>query len=148
MKVAFACDHGGFVYKEAVIQHLKEKGIEVLDFGTFSLDSCHYPLFAFQAAEAVRDKKADRGILICSSGEGVMMCANKVKGIRCGLGYDDDCSHLIVEHNHAQMIAFGAKFMKLEDVLRRIDIFIAAEPLEGRHQERVDLIDAYDEKCS
>ena len=77
-----------------------------------------------------------------------MMCANKVKGIRCGLGYDDDCSHLIVEHNHAQMIAFGAKFMKLEDVLRRIDIFLAAEPLEGRHQERVDLIDAYDEKCS
>ena len=148
MKVAFACDHGGFAYKEAVIQHLKEKGIEVLDFGTFSLDSCHYPLFAFQAAEAVRDKKADRGILICSSGEGVMMCANKVKGIRCGLGYDDDGSHLIVEHNHAQMIAFGAKFMKLEDVLRRIDIFLAAEPLEGRHQERVDLIDTYDEKCS
>ena len=137
MKVAFACDHGGFAYKEAVIQHLKEKGIEVLDFGTFSLDSCHYPLFAFQAAEAVRDKKADRGILICSSGEGVMMCANKVKGIRCGLGYDDDCSHLIVEHNHAQMIAFGAKFMKLEDVLRRIDIFLASEPQPGRHDIRV-----------
>ena len=146
MTISFGCDHGGFPYKEAVLKHLKEKGYEVLDFGTFSTESCHYPEFAFPAAEAIRDHKAEKGILICSSGEGVSMCANKVKGIRCGIGYDDDVSHLIVEHNHAQMIAFGAKFMKLEDVLRRIDIFLEAKPLEGRHDIRVGEIDAYDEK--
>ncbi len=146
MTISFACDHGGFLYKEAILSHLKEKGYKVLDFGTFSLDSCHYPEFAFPAAEAVRDHKAEKGILVCSSGEGVSMCANKVAGIRCGIGYDDDVSHLIVEHNHAQMIAFGAKFMKLEDVLRRIDIFLEAKPLSGRHDIRVGEIDAYDEK--
>lgn len=146
MTISFGCDHGGFPYKEAVLKHLKEKGYEVLDFGTFSTESCHYPEFAFPAAEAIHDHKAEKGILICSSGEGVSMCANKVKGIRCGIGYDDDVSHLIVEHNHAQMIAFGAKFMKLEDVLRRIDIFLEAKPLEGRHDIRVAEIDKYDQE--
>lgn len=145
MKIAIACDHGGYEAKEIVAKQLKEKGYEVLDFGTYSLDSCNYPEFAFKAAEAVKDKKAEKGILICSSGEGVCMCANKVKGIRCGLGYNDDVSHLIVEHNHANMIAFGAKFMAVEDILRRIDIFLDAKPLDGRHETRVSLIEKYEE---
>jgi ribose 5-phosphate isomerase B len=146
MKIAFACDHGGFIAKEAVLNHLKEKGYEVLDFGTYSTDSCHYPEFAFAASEAVASKKADKGVLICSSGEGVAMCANKVKGIRCGIGYNDEVSHLTVEHNHANMIAFGAKFMKIEDILRRIDIFLAATPMGDRHDIRVGMIDDYDFK--
>lgn len=144
MKIAFACDHGGFPYKEAVINHLKEKGYEVLDCGTFSLDSCHYPEFAFAAAKAVSEGKAEKGVLICSSGEGVAICANKVDGVICGIGYNDDVSHLIVEHNHANMISFGAKFMSLEDVLRRIDIFLAAEEAHGRHDIRVGMIKEYE----
>lgn len=146
MKIAFACDHGGIVVKDEVINHLKELGYEVLDFGTYSSDSCHYPEFAFKASEAVSKKEADKGVLICNSGEGVCMCANKVKGVRCGIAYNDEVAHLIVEHNHANMIAFGAKFMSAEDIKRRIDIFLNATELHDRHDIRVSLIDKYEEK--
>lgn len=146
MKIAFACDHGGIIIKKEVVQHLKDLGHEVLDFGTFSEDSCHYPTFAFAASEAVSNKEADKGVLICSSGEGVCMCANKVKNVRCGIGYNDDVAHLLVEHNHANMIAFGAKFMALEDVLRRIDIFLSASEMHDRHDIRVKMIEDYEEK--
>lgn len=148
MKIAFACDHGGIIAKKAVISHLEEKGIEVIDFGTFSEESCNYPEFAFKASEAVAKGEADKGILICSSGEGVCMCANKVKGIRCGIAYNDDVAHLIVEHNHANMIAFGAKFMKTEDIIRRIDVFLGSTPQSGRHDIRVSMIEDYDKKHS
>lgn len=140
MRIAFACDHGGFAVKEKIIAHLKERGYEVLDFGTYSAESCNYPEFAIRAAEAVADKRAEKGILVCSSGEGVVIAANKVKGVIAGLGYDDTVSRLIVEHNHANMISFGALYMSEEDILRRIDIFLDAKPLPGRHQRRVDMI--------
>lgn len=144
MKIALGCDHGGFEAKEAVKKELEKNGIEVLDFGTFSKESCDYPTYAFAAAESVAEGKAEKGILICSSGEGVCICANKVTGIRCGIGYNDEVSHLIVEHNHANMISFGAKFMSLEDIVRRIHIFLAAAPLDGRHERRVDLIGQFE----
>ncbi len=146
MVIAFGCDHGGIVVKESILKMLKEDGYEVIDCGTFSEESCHYPEFAFAASQAVREGKADKGILVCSSGEGVCMCANKVKGIRCGIGYNDDVSHLIVEHNHANMIAFGAKFMKEEDILRRIRIFLNAKEEHGRHDIRVGMIEDFEEK--
>ena len=85
MKIAFACDHGGYPRKEPILNHLKEKGYEVLDFGTDSEDSCHYPAFALPASEAIRDHKADKGIFVCSSGEGVARAANKVQGILAGI---------------------------------------------------------------
>ncbi len=144
MKIAFACDHGGYPVKEAIIKMLKEEGHEVIDCGTYSLDSCNYPEFAHACAEKVKNKQVDKGILVCSSGEGVMMVANKVKGIRCGIGYNDEVSHLIVEHNHANMIAFGAKFMSEEDILRRIRIFLKAENEHGRHDIRVEMIEKYE----
>lgn len=144
MKIAFACDHGGFVAKDCVVSHLKKNGYEVIDFGTFSEESCNYPEFAFKASEAVASGECDKGILICSSGEGVCMCANKVKGIRCGIAYNDDVAHLIVEHNHANMVAFGAKFMSVEDIIRRVDIFLASEPQTGRHDKRVGMIEDYE----
>lgn len=144
MKIAFACDHGGYPVKEAIIKMLKEEGHEVIDCGTYSLVSCNYPEFAHACAEKVKNKEADKGILVCSSGEGVMMVANKVKGIRCGIGYNDEVSHLIVEHNHANMIAFGAKFMSEEDILRRIRIFLKAENEHGRHDIRVEMIEKYE----
>lgn len=145
MVIAFGCDHGGIVVKDSILKMLKENGYEVIDCGTFSTESCHYPEFAFAASEAVREGKAEKGILVCSSGEGVCMCANKVKGIRCGIGYNDDVSHLIVEHNHTNMIAFGAKFMKEEDILRRINIFLNAKEEHGRHDIRVEMIKNFEE---
>lgn len=148
MKIAFACDHGGFVAKEPLLKHLKEEGYEILDFGTNSAESCNYPEFAFKASEAVASKQADKGILICSSGEGVSICANKVKGIRCGIGYNYTVSDLIVEHNHCNMIAFGAKYMSIDDIIKRTDIFLNAVEATGRHKTRVDMITDYEDKHS
>lgn len=146
MKISFGCDHGGIKVKEGIIQHLKELGHEVIDCGTYSEKSCNYPDYAFAASEKVASGEASKGILVCNSGEGVCMCANKVKGIRCGIGYNDDVAHLVVEHNHANMIAFGAQFMTEEDIIRRIDIFLNATELGDRHAIRVSLIEEYDSK--
>ena len=142
MKLSIACDHGGFEAKEEVVKYLKKKGYEVTDCGTNSLDSVDYPVFAYKCAKLVQEGIVDKGILICSSGEGVMICANKVKGIRCGMGYNDEVSKLMVEHNHANMIAFGAKFMDTKDIIRRIEIFLETKPSEEeRHVRRVKLIE-------
>ena len=146
MKIALGCDHGGYEYKEKIKEHLLKEGYEVIDCGTNSTASCNYPEFAFLASEKIKNNEADKGILVCSSGEGIAIAANKVKGIRCGIGYDDTVSRLIVEHNHANMIAFGALYMNIDDVLKRVDIFLNAKELDGRHQNRVNMIIDYENK--
>ena len=139
LKISLGSDHGGFAYKEAIKKHLEGK-YEVIDVGTFSEDSCNYPEFGIKAAKLVSSGECQFGVLVCTSGEGIMMSANKVKGIRCGMGYNDEVSKLMREHNDANMIAFGQKFMNLDDVFRRVDIFLSTEFEGGRHQTRVDLI--------
>ena len=141
MKLSIGSDHAGYAYKEEIKKYLSKKGYEVVDVGTHSTDSCDYPIFGREAAEKVAKKEVDFGILVCSSGEGIMMTANKVKGVRCGLAYNDDVARLIRQHNNANMIAFGANFMKLEDVLRRIDIFLTTDFEGGRHERRVNEIE-------
>lgn len=141
MKIAIASDHAGYNYKQEIIKHLENKGIEVLDEGTHSLDSCDYPIFAHAAAKKVASGEAQYGILVCSSGEGIMIAANKEKGIRAGLAYNDDVARLMRQHNNANMIAFGANFMALEDVIRRIEIFLATDFEGGRHERRVSEIE-------
>lgn len=144
MIITVGSDHAGFKYKEEVKKHLESLNHKVIDVGTTSLDSCNYAEFALKAAENVANGKADLGILVCSSGEGVCMAANKVKGIRCGIGYNDEVSHLTREHNNANMITFGQSFMTLEDVLRRVDIFLNAKFEGGRHEKRVNTIINYE----
>ena len=141
MIIAIGCDHGGYQRKEEVKEHLKEQGHEVIDCGTYSLDSCDYPLFGRQVAELVSEGKANYGVVVCTSGEGIMMAANKVKGVRCGLGYNDEVASLMRQHNNANVISFGAKFMNKEDVLRRVDIFLTTDFEGGRHERRVNLIE-------
>ena len=141
MKISIGCDHAGYNYKEEIKKYLREKGHEVIDVGTNSLDSCDYPIFGRAAAELVAKGEVNFGIVVCSSGEGIMMTANKVKGVRCGLAYNDDVARLIRQHNNANMIGFGANFMELKDVLRRIDIFLSTEFEGGRHQRRVSEIE-------
>ena len=141
MKIVLASDHAGFSYKENVKEYLLKKGYEVLDEGTHSLDSCDYPIFAHKAANKVASNEANFGILICSSGEGIAIAANKVKGVRAGIAYNDDVARLMRQHNNANMISFGASFMSLEDVVRRIDIFLATPFEGGRHERRVDEIE-------
>lgn len=140
LRIAIGSDHGGVDQKDEVVKYLKSKGYNVLDVGTYSHDSCHYPLFGAEVAKHVASKDCDYGIVICTSGEGICMAANKIKGVRCGIGYNDEVSKLMRQHNDANVIAFGAKFMDTKDVLRRIDIFLSTEFEGGRHQTRVDMI--------
>ena len=139
LKIAIGSDHGGFAYKEAIKKHLEGK-YEVVDVGTFNEESCHYPQFGIAAAKLVGSGECQFGIVVCTSGEGIMISANKVKGVRCAMGYNDEVSALSRQHNNANMIAFGQKFMALEDVLRRIDIFLSTEFEGGRHATRVQMI--------
>lgn len=141
MKISLGSDHAGYQYKEEIKKYLISKGFEVVDVGTNSSESCDYPIFGKLAAEKVAKKEADFGVLICSSGEGIMMAANKVKGVRAGIAYNDDVARLLRQHNNANMIAFGANFMNLEDVKKRIEIFLSTDFEGGRHERRVNEIE-------
>lgn len=142
MIIAVGCDHGGLEYKDAIKEHLEKQGHSVIDVGTYSKDSCHYPVFGEAVARKVASKECDFGVVVCTSGEGISMAANKVHGVRCGIAYNDDVARLMRQHNKANVISFGQKFMSLEDVLRRVDIFLSTEFEGGRHQTRVDMIDS------
>lgn len=141
INISLGSDHGGFKYKEEIKAHLETIGVQVIDCGCYNESSCDYPDFAFLAASKVINHEADLGILVCTSGEGISIAANKIKGIRCGLGYDDIATGKTREHNDANMIAFGQKYMSIEDVLRRVDIFISenSSPLR-KHKNRVKKI--------
>lgn len=146
MKIAIGCDHGGFSYKKELIAHLNEKGYEVEDFGCFSEDSCDYPDYALPVAEAVKDGKADFGILICSTGIGISIAANKVKGIRCAHVHDVESARLTRNHNNANILAFGAKIISEELMFEITDTFLTSTFDGGRHQRRVDKITAIENK--
>lgn len=140
MKIAIGSDHGGLEYKEIIKKHLLENGYEVVDVGTDSHESCHYPIFGIAVGNKVSSGECDFGVVVCTSGEGIAIAANKVKGIRCGIGYNDEVTRLMREHNDANVISFGQKFMSAEDVIRRVDIFLTTKFSGGRHATRVDLI--------
>lgn len=140
MKVALGCDHAGYPLKAEIAKYLQEKGVEVLDLGTNSLDSVDYPFYGAAVGKAVASKEVDFGIVCCGSGEGIMISCNKIPGVRAGIGYNDEVSKLLRQHNDANVIAFGARFMEVEDVLRRVDLFLTTPFEGGRHQKRVDQI--------
>lgn len=145
LTISIGCDHGGLELKNYLKDELTKQGITIIDCGTNTLDSCNYPDFAFKAAELVKDKKVDYGIVVCTSGEGVSICANKVKGVRCGLIYNKEVARLVKEHNNCNMIAFGAKYISKEDALEDVNIFLNTEFGGNRHATRVGLITAYEE---
>ena len=140
MKIAVACDHGGLDLKNAAARHLKEKGYEIADFGTYTKDSCDYPDFARAAAEAVAAGECAYGVLVCSTGIGISIAANKVKGIRCALCHDTYSAKYTRLHNNANMIAFGQKIIGEGLMLEILDVFFATPFEGGRHQRRVDKI--------
>ena len=140
MKIAIGSDHGGFLLKEDVKKNLIDAGYDVEDVGTNSLDSCHYPEFAVKCAKLVSEGVCQYGIIFCTTGEGITMAANKIKGIRAGIGYNADVSRLMREHNDANIITFGAKFTSKEEAIERINIFLNTKFLEGRHAIRVQMI--------
>lgn len=141
MKIAIGCDHGGFELKEQLRRYLSSNGYEVLDCGTMSVESVHYPVFAKMVAKKVLKGEADRGIVVCTTGEGVAIAANRFKGIRCGIAYNDEVTRLMRAHNNANVISFGARFTSLEDAIKRVNIFLNTDFEGGRHQTRVEMLD-------
>ena len=146
MKIAVACDHGGLVLKNTLLKYLNSKGYEVKDFGTCTEDSCDYPDYALPAAEAVAGGECERGILICSTGIGISIAANKVKGIRCAHCHDTYSAKYTRLHNDANMLAFGQKIIGEGLMLDIVDVFLNTGFEGGRHQRRVDKISAIEEK--
>lgn len=140
MRIAIASDHGGLELKAEILTFLKTNGYDVDDFGTHTKDSVDYPDYAKKAALAVQSGTCDLGILICGTGQGIGMAANKVKGIRCGIVSDCFSAEMIRAHNNANMIAIGARVLGVELALRIVATFLKAEFEGGRHQTRVEKI--------
>ena len=140
MKIAIGSDHGGYDLKEQVKYYLVKNGYEVVDVGTYTKQSCHYPEYAIKCARQVSEGACKFGIIICTTGEGVVMAANKVKGVRAGLAYNTEVARLMREHNDANVIAFGAKYVSFAEAIERLNAFLDAKFLEGRHAIRVQMI--------
>ena len=143
--IAIGCDHGAFALKEKLKEHLTARGLEYKDFGTYSLDSCDYPDFAAPAAQAVAAGECDRGIVLCTTGIGVSITANKVKGIRCALLSDKMSARLTREHNDTNMMAIGAAVVGEKLALEIVDVWLDTAFEGGRHQRRVDKIMALED---
>ena len=146
MKIAIGSDHGGFSVKEIAKPHLEKLGYEVIDFGTNTPDSCHYPIYAEKVARAVASGEADKGILICGTGIGMSIAANKVKGIRASVCGDCYSAKMTVVHNNSNVLCMGARTIGAGVALQLADIFISTEFEGGRHQKRVDMITAFEEE--
>ena len=138
MKISLACDHGALALKRAVRAHLEALGHEVVDFGTDTPDSCDYADFGIPAAKAVASGDCERGILLCTTGIGMCMSANKVRGIRCALLSDLMSARLTRQHNDANVIAMGAAVLGEKLALEILDVFLTTDFEGGRHQRRID----------
>ncbi|QGU94131.1 ribose 5-phosphate isomerase B [Clostridium bovifaecis] len=146
MKIAIGCDHGGFRLKNAVIEHLEKRGMEVKDFGTYTEESCDYPEFAQKVAEEVVAKNYEFGIVICGTGIGVSITANKVPGARAALCHDTFSAHATREHNNANILAMGERVIGVGLALEVVDTFLGAEFEGGRHERRIDKIAEVEKK--
>lgn len=140
MKVALGCDHGGFVLKNAVMRAIADSKCEVVDFGTCSDESCDYPDFAYKVGSAVVSGEADKGVLLCGTGIGISIAANKIKGIRCAHVTDIFSAQMSAEHNNANVIALGGRITDAATAYEIVKTYLASTFAGGRHQRRVDKI--------
>ena len=136
--IAIGCDHGGFALKQEVMRHLDELGLAYKDFGTYSEESCDYPIYGEAVARAVADGEYERGILICGTGIGVAMTADKVPGVRATPVQTVKFTELARQHNNANVIGLSGRFVSLEDNLKLVDTFLTTEFEGGRHAKRVE----------
>lgn len=143
--IAIASDHGGYRLKEHIKAYLAAKNIPCQDFGTNSTDSCDYPVFGQAAAEAVASGECEKGIVICTTGIGISITANKVKGVRCALCADSLTAELTRRHNNTNMLALGAGVVGENLAERIVDVFLSTEFEGGRHARRVAMLDELDE---
>ena len=140
VKIALGSDHGGYELKEYIKQHLEEKGVEYIDYGTKSTESVDYPEFGKKVAEAVKNGECERGIVCCGTGIGISISANKVPGIRCALCSDCYSARMSREHNNANVLALGARVTGRDLAFEIVDVWLKSEFQAGRHERRVNKI--------
>ena len=140
MKVIIGADSAGFAYKAKIMEHLKERGIEVVDAGAYNSESSHYPEFAYKVAKSVSEKSADFGILVCGTGIGMSLAANKVKGIRAACVSEPYSARLTRQHNNANIVCFGARVIGFGTAQLIMDEFLTTQYEGGRHAQRVEMI--------
>ena len=146
MKISIGSDHGGFLLKEEVVKYLKEKGYEVFDRGCGSTESVHYPVYANLVCEDLENQRCNYGILICTTGYGMCMCANKHKGIRAATVRQAEEAMLTRSHNDCNVLCLGAKYTSIIDAKEIIDTFLETPFAGGRHEIRVNMIKDLEEK--
>lgn len=145
MKIYIGSDHGGFNIKELIKKHLKEK-YDVIDLGTDSTDSCDYPLFGIKVGESVVNDKDSKGIVVCSTGVGISIAANKVKGVRCALCWKSKIAEMCRKHNDANVLALPGLHLSNEEALEIVDTWLNTDFEGDRHTRRVGIINDYDTK--
>ncbi|MBQ0037528.1 MAG: ribose 5-phosphate isomerase B [Clostridiales bacterium] len=141
MKIAIGCDHGGYLLKQDILIWMEENDIDYEDFGCFNQDSVDYPIYGEKVARAVASGEYDYGIVICTTGIGISISANKVKGIRCALCSDTLSAEMTRRHNNANMLAMGAGIVGPNLAKRMVEVFLNTAFEGGRHARRVDLLD-------
>lgn len=139
-KVAVGCDHGGFVLKNAVVATLEKLGAEVVDFGCYSTESVDYPEFGYKVAKAVASGECECGVVMCGTGIGISIAANKVKGVRAGLATNAFMAEMTKRHNNANVLALGGRVVSEDEAKDIVTAWYTAEYEGGRHQKRLDMI--------
>ncbi len=142
MKIAIGCDHGGLEHKNAIVEHLKERGFEVIDFGIYEQKSVDYPEIAVKVANCIASGEAERGFLVCGTGIGMSLAANKVKGIRAAACSEHFSAKYTRLHNDSNILCLGGRVIGVGTALELADLFVDTEFEGGRHQRRVDMISA------
>ncbi len=140
MKLAIGADHAGYYLKEQVKEFLKSKNIDFTDYGTFKIESCDYPEYAYKVGQAIVNGEADLGILICGTGIGMSITANKIKGIRAALVYDEQTAKLSRQHNDANVLCMGGRLTPEEEAKKIVDVWLNTSFEGGRHEKRIKLI--------
>lgn len=143
MKIAIASDHGGYRLKEFIAGCLIGLGYEILDMGAYSEESVDYPEYGRKCGEAVASGEVDKGIVICGTGIGISIAANKVKGVRCALCTSDEMAELTRQHNDANVLALGGRILDEITAMNIVDKFLNTDFEGGRHQRRIDLLNSY-----
>ena len=145
MKIAIGCDHGGLEHKNAIAEHLRERGFEVEDFGIYEQKSVDYPEIALKVAKSVAEKENELGILVCGTGIGMSLAANKVKGIRAAAVSEHFSAKYTRLHNNSNILCLGGRVIGVGTALELADIFVDTQFEGGRHQRRIDMISAIEE---
>lgn len=146
MKIAIGCDHGGITLKDPIVNYLEERGVQIEDFGTFGSESVDYPDFAYKVARSVADGKADKGILMCGTGIGISIAANKVNGIRCALCHDTYTAELTAMHNDSNILAMGGRVIDADTAVNIVKTWLDTPFEGGRHINRINKISEIEKK--